>query len=258
MGEALIKGLITSQLVPIDQIAASDILVERREHMEETYRIQAFANNRHLVSHSDVIVLCIKPDVCPTVLPEVGDMLGADKLMISVVAGLAVKSILDQVKAGARVIRTIPNTPVKVLEGVTGTAIDTAPSKEDVQIADAIFRSVGRTVFIEEKLMDAATGLSGSGPAYVFVMIEALADGGVRMGIPRETALTLAAQTVLGAAKLFLESGIHPGQLKDMVASPGGTTIAGLHQLEIAGFRGALINAVQAATLRSEELGKSS
>lgn len=257
MAEALIKGLIDSRVIPKDQITASDILKDRRQYITETHGIRTMEDNKELVAATDVIVLAIKPQGFQEVLEEVGPMLGPSKLVLSVVAGVAVKSILDKVKKGTRVIRTIPNTPAMVMEGITGIATDSATSQEDLQIAEAIFGTVGKTVVIKEKLMDAVTGLSASGPAYIFVIIEALADGGVRMGIPRQTALTLAAQTVLGAAKLYFESGKHPGELKDMVASPGGTTIAGLHQLEKGALRAALINAVQAATLRSEELGKS-
>ena len=257
MAEALIKGLIDSKVIPADQISASDILENRRQYISETHGIRCLEDNRQLVADADVVVLAVKPQVCQAVLEEVGPVLGASKLVLSIVAGVAAKTILSRVKEGTRVIRTIPNTPAMVMEGITGIATDGDVSQKDVKIAEAIFATVGKTVTIEEKLMDAATGLSASGPAYIFVIIEALADGGVRMGIPRQTALTMAAQTILGSAKLYFESGKHPGELKDMVTSPGGTTIAGLHQLEAGGLRAALINAVQAATLRSEELGKS-
>lgn len=257
MAEALIKGLIDSKVIPPNQISASDILENRRQYISETHGIRCIEDNRQLVADADVAVLAVKPQVCQAVLEEVGPVLGASKLVLSIVAGVAAKTILSRVKEGTRVIRTIPNTPAMVMEGITGIATDGDVSQKDVKIAEAIFGTVGKTVTIEEKLMDAATGLSASGPAYIFVIIEALADGGVRMGIPRQTALTMAAQTILGSAKLYFESGKHPGELKDMVTSPGGTTIAGLHQLEAGGLRAALINAVQAATLRSEELGKS-
>lgn len=257
MAEALIKGLIDSKVIPPNQISASDILENRRQYISETHGIRCIEDNRQLVADADVVVLAVKPQVCQAMLEEVGPVLGASKLVLSIVAGVAAKTILSRVKEGTRVIRTIPNTPAMVMEGITGIATDGDVSQKDVKIAEAIFGTVGKTVTIEEKLMDAATGLSASGPAYIFVIIEALADGGVRMGIPRQTALTMAAQTILGSAKLYFESGKHPGELKDMVTSPGGTTIAGLHQLEAGGLRAALINAVQAATLRSEELGKS-
>ena len=157
---------------------------------------------------------------------------------------------------GTRIVRTVPNTPVFVGEGMVALASDGPAQDDDYAVTTAIFSPVARIVSIEEKLMDAALGVSGSGPAYGFLMIEALSDGGVKMGLPRQIALELAAQTLLGAAKMCLESGRHPGQLKDMVTSPGGTTIAALHKMEAAGVRSALIDAVEAATRRSEELGR--
>jgi len=258
MGTAIIKGLISSGVIGSDRILASDALARRRKFVEEAHGIRTTSDNRELVAQSDIVILAIKPQVCPTVLSEIGDILDETKLLLSIIAGVTVDRILSMAKAkeGTRVIRTIPNTPAMVKEGITVIATDNTTSPKDIKITETIFKTVGRTVVMEENLLDAATGLSASGPAYVFVMIDALADGGVRMGIPRETALILAAQTLVGASKLFLESGKHPGQLKDMVATPGGTTIAGLHQLEAGGLRHALISAVQAATLRSAELGK--
>jgi len=258
MAEAIIKGLLAKQVVGPTQIAAYDILESRLRHVAETHGIKGESSNAALVDWAEVIVLAIKPQVCQAALGEIGPRLGPDKLVISVAAGVAVKTIKDAVKTGTRIIRTIPNTPAMVLAGVTGLAADASVSAEDFQVAETVFGAVGRTVAIDEKLMDAATGLSGSGPAYVFVIIEALADGGVKMGMSRQVAEIFAAQTVLGAAKLFLETGLHPGQLKDMVTSPGGTTIAGLHQIELGGVRAALMNAVEAATRRSEELGRMS
>ena len=258
MATAIIKGLISSNVIPLEQIIASDALARRRQHIEGSYGIWTTPDNKELVAESDIIVFAIKPKVCPTVLDEIGNVLDSTKLVLSIVAGVTVDNILSQAKAkeGTRVIRTIPNIPAMVMEGITVISADNTTSPKDLEITETIFKTVGRTVVMEENLMDGATGRSGSGPAYVFLMIDALADGGVRMGIPRETALILAAQTLAGASKFFLESGKHPGQLKDMVTTPGGTTIAGLHQLEAGGLRHALINAVQAATLRSAELGK--
>jgi pyrroline-5-carboxylate reductase len=158
----------------------------------------------------------------------------------------------------ARVIRVMPNTPALVLEGVTAIAKGTGLEPDDLDSAREIFQAVGKVVVVDEELMDAVTGLSGSGPAYVAIAIEALADGGVKMGLDRATAMTLATQTVLGSARLLLETGLHPGALKDMVSSPGGTTIAGIAALEEGGLRAALIRAVEQATLRSRELGRGS
>lgn len=256
MAEAIIKGLIANELLDPARIIASDPLSDRCAYLAETYGIEANGDNVSLVNKADVIVLAVKPQVTQKVLAEVGTHMGAPKLMISVVAGVSIKTFAENVAEGTRIIRTIPNTPVTVMAGAVAIAADSPARPEDFEYTEAMFGAVGRTVRIDEKLIDTATGLSGSGPAFMFIMIEALADGGVNMGLTRDVALTLAAQTMMGAAKMFLESGIHPGRLKDMVTSPGGTTIAGLHQMEIGNVRASLMNAVEAATNRSKALGK--
>jgi pyrroline-5-carboxylate reductase len=256
MAEALIRGLTGSQTVDPQQITASDPLADRRAFMETTYGIGATADNQDLAKTADVLVLAVKPQVAAEVLALITPFTGPDKLVISVVAGLTTAVMQKALSTDTRIIRTVPNTPVFVGEGMVAIADDGPAHSEDDAVAEALFSPVARTALMPEKLMDAALGVSGSGPAYVFVMIEALADGGVKMGLPRETALTLAAQTLLGAAKMCLESGKHPGQLKDMVTSPAGTTIAALHRMEAAGVRSALIDAVEAAALRAAELGR--
>ena len=203
-----------------------------------------------------MLVLAVKPQVAAEVMSLVAAFTGPDKLVISIVAGLTTAAMQQALAADTRIVRTVPNTPVFVGEGMVAVADDGPALPEDYAVAEALFRPVARTALMPEKLMDAALGVSGSGPAYVFLMIEALADGGVKMGLPRPTALTLAAQTLLGAAKMCLESGKHPGELKDMVTSPAGTTIAALHRMETAGVRAALIDAVEAAARRAEELGR--
>jgi pyrroline-5-carboxylate reductase len=200
-------------------------------------------------------VLAVKPQVLDGVLKEVGAEL-AKALVVSIVAGVPISRITDACGQGGRVIRAMPNTPALVQQGMTALAIGDGVQEKDVASVRSIFESVGKVVPVEERLMDAVTGLSGSGPAYVFLTIEALADGGVKMGVPRAIAEVLAAQTVLGAAQMVLETGQHPARLKDQVASPGGTTIAGLHRLEQGGLRATLIDAVEAATRRSQELGR--
>ncbi len=256
MGEALIRGLIKNQVLPAGQLIASDMAEKRREYISQTYGIKVLADNIELVKRGDILILAVKPQVTQGVLKEIGPFLGPSKLIVSVVAGVAIKTISRFVKEGTRVIRTIPNTPVFVMEGAICLAAESNVPAEDLTIARAIFDPVGKTEVIEEKLMDCATGLVGSGPAYVFIMIEALADGAVRMGMSREVAQNMAAQVLYGSAKMVLESKTHPGQLKDRVASPGGTTIEGIHQLEKGGIRATLMNAVEAATRRSEALGK--
>jgi pyrroline-5-carboxylate reductase len=197
----------------------------------------------------------VKPQSLADVLKEIGADLSR-ALVVSIVAGATIRAISEQAPGAKTLVRAMPNTPALVREGMTALAFGAEISEDDMSVARTMFESVGRVIPVEERLMDAVTGLSGSGPAYVFQAIEALADGGVKMGLPRQTAELLAAQTVLGAAKLVLESGEHPAKLKDRVASPGGTTIAGLHQLEQGGFRATLMGAVEAATKRSQELGR--
>jgi pyrroline-5-carboxylate reductase len=208
-----------------------------------------------LMASVSVLVLAVKPQSFDAVLSEVSQHLRKETLVISVAAGVPISAIEARLAEGTRVIRSMPNTPATVQAGATAISVGSHATPDDVQVARAIFESVGRVVELEESLLDAVTGLSGSGPAYVMLMIEALADGGVKVGLHRDTALMLAAQTVYGSAKLLLDTGEHPGRLKDMVTSPGGTAISGLHTLESGGLRKTLIDAVETATKRSEELG---
>lgn len=254
MAEAIIGGLLSGQVCLAKSMWATDPVAERRDRLKSQFGIRVGSANREAVSWADVIVLSVKPQTLPAVLNELGTS-PTHALVISIVAGATIRTIIEQTGEATRVVRAMPNTPALVREGMTALAMGAGISDDDVRLVRTIFEAVGLVVSVEERLMDAVTGLSGSGPAYVFQAIEALADGGVLMGLPRHTAELLAAQTVLGAARLVLESGEHPAQLKDRVASPGGTTIAGLHQLEQGGFRAALMAAVEAATTRSKELG---
>jgi len=255
MAEAMISGLVSGQVCPAESIWATDPVAERRDRLKGQFGIRVGSANREAVAWADVIVLAVKPQTLSAVLSEVGPHL-IHGLVISIVAGVTIRTIAEQTGGTARVVRAMPNTPALVREGMTALAMGVGVSDDDAGLVRTIFETVGRVVAVEERLMDAVTGLSGSGPAYVFQAIEALADGGVMVGLPRQTAELLAAQTVFGSARLVLESGVHPAQLKDRVASPGGTTIAGLHQLEQRGFRAALMAAVEAATTRSKELGR--
>jgi pyrroline-5-carboxylate reductase len=254
MAEAMIGGLLTGQVCSAESIWATDPVAERRDRLKSQFGIRVGPSNREAVAWADVVVLAVKPQTLPAVLSELGPT-PAHALVISIVAGVPIRTIAEQIAGSTRIVRAMPNTPALVREGMTSLAMGAGVSDEDVRLVRTMFEAVGLVVLVEERLMDAVTGLSGSGPAYVFQAIEALADGGVMMGLPRQTAELLAAQTVLGAARLVLESGVHPAQLKDRVASPGGTTIAGLHQLEQGGFRATLMAAVEAATTRSKELG---
>jgi pyrroline-5-carboxylate reductase len=188
-------------------------------------------------------------------LPDLAPLIRPEQLVISIAAGVPIAAIEAILPSGSRVVRAMPNTAAIVLASATGVAAGSRATAEDVTSAKALFEAVGRVVVVDESSLDAVTGLSGSGPAYVMMVIEALADGGVKVGLTREAALLLAAQTVYGSAKLQLETKEHPARLRDMVTSPGGTTIAGVHALESGGLRPALINAVERATLRSQELG---
>ena len=257
MGEAMIKGLIQAGLVPAPSIGATDARPDRLADMAKQYGIGAFANNPALVAESDVIILAVKPQIMGTVLREIAPAVDRTKLFISVAAGVATRTLREHLDGRrARLIRVMPNTPALVLEGATAIARAEDLEAGDLEIAQALFGAVGRVVVLDEEHLDAVTGLSGSGPGYVAIVIEALADGGVKMGLDRATAMTLAIQTVLGSARLLLETGLHPGQLKDMVSSPGGTTIAGIAALEDGAVRRTLIGAVERATLRSRELGR--
>jgi pyrroline-5-carboxylate reductase len=214
-------------------------------------------DNIEVVRTSDIIIYAVKPQIIAKVLKETADFLDMRKLIISIAAGVPLAAIESVLNKDLRLIRVMPNVAVAVREGATAVAAGAHASQDDVKLAMAIFDSVGKSIFLKENdLMDAITGLSGSGPAYIFMIVDALADAGVKVGLSRQDALFLASQTILGAAKLLQETGAHPGQLKDSVTSPGGTAIAGLHTLEKGGLRTTLINAVEAATNRSKELGE--
>ncbi len=256
MAGALIRGLLASGTVKPEQVRASDVRAERLKELEETYGISTNEDNRELVRWANVVVVAVKPQVVDRVLEHAVDAMVADTLVISIAAGVPLRAIEARLPGGVRAVRAMPNTAAIALAGATGIAPGSGATEDDLHVAKKLFDAVGRTVVLEESLIDAVTGLSGSGPAYIMLMIEALADGGVKVGLHRDTALLLAAQTVYGSAKLLLETGEHPGRLKDMVTSPGGTAIAGLHTLESGGLRRTLIDAVDSATRRAIELGE--
>jgi pyrroline-5-carboxylate reductase len=256
MGEALIRGLVNANVVAPEAIWASDVRLERLKELDSQYGIQLAPDNLEVVRQADVVIMAVKPQIMAVVLREIASVMTKRKLMISIAAGVSTARIRAMLGRDVRLIRVMPNTPALVLEGVTAIAKAEGLEPDDLDIAGEIFSAVGRVVVLDEELLDAVTGLSGSGPAYVAVVIESLADGGVKMGLDRITAMTLATQTVLGAAKLLLETGMHPGALKDMVSSPGGTSIAGISALEEGGIRTTFIKAVERATIRSKELGQ--
>jgi len=256
MCEALAGGLLNAGLTEPDHVICSDIDNERLADLSKRLGVQIEKDNSALIGRSDIIVFAVKPQVMPKVLTETVHALDTSKLIITIAAGVSISTFTDRSDKPLRIIRAMPNVNVLVAEGATAIAACQHATEIDYQIAATIFKSVGQCVTVQsESLLHAVTGLSGSGPAYAFLIIEALADAGVKMGLNREQALHLSAQTLLGAAKLHLETGRHPGQLKDMVTSPGGTTIAGLHALERGSLRSTLMDAVESATLRSIELG---
>ncbi len=254
MGSALIRGLVKARRVSRESLRAYDPDPARQRQLK-AWKVAAVRDNLE-VMQAPVVVLAVKPQAAGAVLAQIGPAAGPGHLLISMVAGLPLAR-LEEALPQSRVIRTMPNTPLLVQEGATALAAGSRATPEDLALAVELFGALGKAVVVEERLLDAVTGLSGSGPAYAALFIEALADGGVKMGLPRQLALELAAQTVLGAARLALAQGLHPALLKDQVASPGGTTIAGLHALEQGGFRGVVMDAVQAATWRAQELSGS-
>ena len=256
MAAALIRGMLASGSVGPAQIRASDVRKERLEELHAEYGIGTTTDNRELTAWANLIVLAVKPQVIDRVLDQISDVVQPGKVVVSIAAGVPIRVIEARFPAGVSVLRAMPNTASIALAGATGIAPGTHASEADVAVTRALFDATGRSVVLDESLIDAVTGLSGSGPAYVMLMIEALADGGVKVGLHRDTALLLAAQTVYGSAKLLLDTGEHPGRLKDMVTSPGGTAIAGLHTLESGGLRRTLIDAVDTATRRAIEIGE--
>ncbi len=257
MGEALISGLVMSKATNPENIICSDINDDTLEEIQKKYGIKTTTSNIDVVEESEIIIYSVKPQILGQVLHETSHALDTSKLIISIAAGVPLAVIAAGLGKKLRLIRVMPNICAFVKESATAIAAGEYVQEGDVEIAKAIFDSVGISVFIRENvLMDAFTGLSGSGPAYIFMIVDAMADAGVKMGLSRKNARLLSTQTVLGAAKLLMESNEHPGQLKDRVTSPGGTAIAGIHTLEEGGLRTTIINAVESATNRSRELGE--
>jgi pyrroline-5-carboxylate reductase len=255
MGEAMIKGLLRSGTRPAD-IVATDSRPDQLETIHKTFGVEVSRDNLAAAKSAEIIFLSVKPQSMNKVLGQIGPAIDSTKLVISIAAGVPIAAIERKLRHGARIVRAMPNTPALVGAAATAIALGEHATEEDEVAAKAFFDSVGITVVVEEGMLDAVTGLSGSGPAYVFLILEALSDAGVKVGMPRYTAVKLAAQTLFGSAKMAIETGIHPGQLKDQVTSPGGTAIAALHTLEAGGLRTTLINAVEAATKRARELGE--
>jgi len=256
MATALARGFIQAGIVDVDSVLASDVMEESCQGFTTATGAATVSSNGQLVENSEIIFLAVKPQSMNSVLAEIQKEIDDKHLVISIAAGITISTLEKELGSDKRIIRVMPNTPCLVGEGASVISRGKSPTDDDMQIAKRLMTTLGYCAELPERHLDAVTGLSGSGPAYAFQMIEALSDGGVCMGLPRRIATELAAQTLLGAARMVLETGCHPAELKDQVTSPAGTTIAGLHVLEMGAFRGNLMAAVIAATNRSRELSQ--
>ncbi|MDR1690439.1 MAG: pyrroline-5-carboxylate reductase [Candidatus Methanoplasma sp.] len=255
MAEALMRGIIDTRLYSADEIIASEVYEPRRKYIADKLGIEVHEDNEIIAKNSDFIVLSVKPQQVNEVLTSMKGSLTKDHLIMSIAAGVTLVTLESYVPA-CRFIRVMPNQPCMVLASASAFSRGSKATAADCETVDRVLKAVGISYEVKEELLDAVTGLSGSGPAYAYIMIEALADGGVLVGLPRDVSIRLAAQTLLGAAKTILETGEHPGKMKDIVCSPGGTSIEAVRVLEESGLRAALINAVEASALKSKELGK--
>ena len=256
MGTSLLRGILNAKIAPHDKITASGIHGEKLEKLASKWKIHTSLSNRDAVIGADVVMLCVKPYTIGKVVDEIKDVLQESQLIISIAAGVTISSLQQRIGKKSPIIRSMPNIASTVDEGAAAVAFGEFVTEEQAQIAIAIFEAVGELVVVEEHQLDAVTGLSGSGPAYIYMVIEALIDGGVKMGLTRDVATKLAVQTVLGSAKLVKISQLHPAILRDQVTTPGGTAINAVHELESHGLRSMLIDAVATATRRSKELSE--
>lgn len=254
MAKAMIEGLLAHGTVPAAQIMASARTEESVRRAAEAFGIETTTNNRVVASFADILVLAVKPQFMDAVLAEIRDCIRAEQVLVTLAPGKTHAHITDMLCGAHKVVRTMPNTPALVGEAMSALCPNEAVSPEELLSVRALFNSFGRTEVVAEPLIDVVTGVSGSAPAYAFLFIEALADAAVRDGMPRAKAYTFAAQALLGSAKLVLESGKHPGELKDMVCSPGGTTIEAVRVLEERGFRSAVMEAALACTQKARQL----
>jgi len=255
MGKAIIKGLINSGFITKENISASEVTHELANKAEKEIGIKVFTDNNELVKSSDIIVLSTKPYAVGEVLNDIKNNLTEDKIIISIAAGISTEFIENAINKKISVIRVMPNTPALIGEGMTAICRGKYTTKANISFANKLFSKVGRCIEVQEKLINAVTGISGSGPAFVYLIIEALADGGLKLGLPKKTAIELAAQTLIGASKMVLETGKHPSVLKDEVTTPGGTTIAGLAVMEENKIHSALMKTVEETARVSASLG---
>lgn len=256
MGTSMIAGIVKSNLVESTQIICSDVSNKKLEEIKSSYNVRITTNNCDVAKEADILILSIKPNFYASVIQEIKSVVKDNVIIVVIAAGQKIENIKKLFNKDIKVVRAMPNTPALVGEGMAALCACPMTSPKELQLICNIFDSFGKSEIVSENLMDVVTGLSGSSPAFVFMIIEALADGAVLEGMPREKAYKFAAQTVLGAAKMVLDSGEHPGKLKDMVCSPGGTTIEGVASLEKNGLRTSLIEAVRTATEKSKEMSK--
>jgi pyrroline-5-carboxylate reductase len=257
MGEALIRGLLSASLLTADQMLVFDVSRPRLEYLNKTFHVQCNQKSiADLAGSCSLIVLAVKPQTMPTVLQELSAHISHKPLLISIAAGISIHALVKALPEGIPIIRVMPNTPALVLQGASALSRGPNVTDQQMQTALELFRAVGTAIEVDEKWMDAVTGLSGSGPAYFLLLIESFIDAGVLVGLPRQIVRDLVLQTAFGTLRMALETGKHPAELKDLITSPGGTTISGLQILEERGVRGAIMKAVEAATLRSKELGR--
>jgi pyrroline-5-carboxylate reductase len=254
LGETLIKGLLEAGVIDVDNVTVTAAHQHRLDHLRERFGVSGTTSNQMAVESADLVILAVKPQTVPLVMSEIGGLLKPAQLLISVAASVGIGFIEKHLSRPVPVIRAMPNTPCLLKKGMTGIAPGKNVSGEQIELAKFIFDSVGRTVVVDEKHMDAITGLSASGPAFIYIVIESLAEAGVKVGLPRDIATELAAQTVLGAGSMVLETREHPARLKDTVTTPAGCTIDGILELEEGGLRVTLIKAVVKATERAKQL----
>ena len=254
MGTALLRGIINSNILAPDKILIHDVNKELIKNRSKEFKVDLAENNKELVVNSKYVLIAVKPQVVGLVLEEIKSVINENNVIISIAAGISISFIEKFFNKQIGVVRVMPNTPALVGAGISALSCNKSVKKSDLDYVKRILNAVGMVIELDEKHIDAVTGLSGSGPAYVFLIIEALSDGGVKMGLPKDISLKLATQTVLGSAKMVLETNLHPATLKDMVTSPGGTTITALHEIEKGKLRATLISAVEAATLKAKSM----